>query len=105
IVPALLFILISGFGSAMVLIPGVTLVQDHTPDSLLGRVFSLRTTLFYTAIIFSTYIGGWAGDRFGTQSALLVCGIVLTISVGLAALIPSVRASGLEPVEATTGTD
>lgn len=105
IVPALVFILISGFGSAMVLIPGVTLVQDHTPDNLLGRVFSLRTTLFYTAIIFSTYIGGWAGDRFGTQTALLVCGIILTISVGIAALIPSVRASGLEPLEAPAVTD
>lgn len=99
ILPALLFITIGGFGSAMVLIPGVTLVQDHTPDSLLGRVFSLRTTLFYTAIVFSTFIGGWAGDRYGPQLALLVCGIVLMISVALAALIPSVRASGLEPHE------
>jgi MFS transporter, DHA3 family, macrolide efflux protein len=100
LVPALIFIGISGFGSAMVLIPGVTLVQDHTPDSMLGRVFSLRTTLFYSAIVFSTFIGGWAGDQFGTQPALLVCGIVLTISVALAAMIPSVRASGLESVRA-----
>lgn len=92
--PALLFIAVSGFGSALVLIPGVTLVQDHTPDNLLGRVFSLRTTLFYTAIVFSTFIGGWAGDQFGTRPALLVCGIILTVSVFLAALIPSVRASG-----------
>lgn len=100
LVPALLFIAISGFGSALVLIPGVTLVQDHTPDHMLGRVFSLRTTLFYSAIVFSTFIGGWAGDQFGTQPALLVCGITLTLSVGIAALIPSVRASGLEPVRA-----
>jgi MFS family permease len=98
LIPALIFITISGFGSAMAMIPGLTLVQDHTPDNLLGRVFSLRTTLFYTAIVFSTFIGGWAGDLIGTQSALLVSGITLTILVGIAALIPSVRASGLEPV-------
>jgi MFS family permease len=98
LVPALIFIGISGFGSAMVLIPGVTLVQDHTPDNMLGRVFSLRTTLFYSAIVFSTFIGGWAGDQFGTRPALLVCGIILTVSVAFAATIPSVRASGLEPV-------
>ncbi len=94
LIPALLFIAVSGFGSALVLIPGVTLVQDHTPDNLLGRVFSLRTTLFYSAIVFSTFIGGWAGDQFGTRPALFVCGIILTVSVVLAGLIPSVRASG-----------
>ncbi len=105
LVPALIVIAVGGFGSAMVLIPGVTLVQDHTPDNLLGRVFSLRTTLFYTAIVFSTFIGGWAGDRFGTQSALLVCGITLIISVALAALIPSVRASGLETVNEPATTE
>jgi MFS family permease len=98
LVPALIFIGISGFGSAMVLIPGVTLVQDHTPDNMLGRVFSLRTTLFYSAIVFSTFIGGWAGDQFGTRPAMLVCGIILTVSVALVAMIPAVRASGLEPV-------
>jgi MFS family permease len=96
LIPALLLIAVSGFGSALVLIPGVTLVQDHTPDNLLGRVFSLRTTLFYTAIVFSTFIGGWAGDQFGTRPALLVCGLILTASVILAAMIPSVRASGLK---------
>jgi MFS family permease len=96
LLPALAFIAIGGFGSAMVLIPGVTLVQDHTPDNLLGRVFSLRTTLFYSAIVVSTFIGGWAGDEFGTRPTLLVCGIVLMISVLLAAMIPAVRASGLD---------
>jgi MFS transporter, DHA3 family, macrolide efflux protein len=93
--PAVVLIALSGFGSALVLIPGVTLVQDHTPDSLLGRVFSLRATLFYSAIVLSTFIGGWAGDRFGTQTSLLVCGIILMVSVALAALVPAVRASGL----------
>jgi MFS transporter, DHA3 family, macrolide efflux protein len=102
---ALLAIAICGFGSAMVLIPGVTLVQDHTPDGLLGRVFSLRTTLFYSAIVFSTFAGGWAGDRFGTQPALLICGIVLMVSVALAALVPAVRASGREPVQLPVAED
>lgn len=102
---AILAITVSGFGSAMVLIPGVTLVQDHTPDNLLGRVFSLRATLFFSAIVFSTFIGGWAGDRFGIQTALLVCGIVLIVSVCIAAIFPAVRAPGLEPVEAVSGED
>jgi MFS family permease len=105
LVPALIFIAVSGFGSAMVLIPGVTLVQDHTPDNLLGRVFSIRTTLFYTAIVLSTFVGGWAGEQIGTQPALLVSGITLTILVGLAALIPSVRASGLEPIRVPSTTN
>ncbi len=103
--PALVFIAISGFGSALVLIPGVTLVQDHTPDGLLGRVFSIRTTLFYTAIVFSTFIGGWAGDVFGTQPALLASGLALIVLVLLAALIPSVRASGNEPAERPATSD
>jgi MFS family permease len=96
LVPALLLIFVSGAGSALVLVPGITLVQDHTPDRLLGRVFSLRATLFYTAIVFSTFIGGWAGDRIGTQNALIASGATLIVLVIFAALIPSVRASGLD---------
>ncbi len=105
LIPAIVFITISGFGSAMVLIPGVTLVQDHTPDKLLGRVFSIRQTLFYSAIVFSTFIGGWAGDVFGIQVALITCGLVLVVLVSLASLIPSVRASGHEQVVVSPSPD
>jgi MFS transporter, DHA3 family, macrolide efflux protein len=102
---SVVFIGIGGFGSAMVLVPGMTLVQDHTPDELLGRVFSLRTTLFFAAIVVSTFVGGWAGDRFGTQPALLVCGATLVVLVALASLIPVVRASGIEAASTAIDTD
>lgn len=105
LVLAIVTITISGVGSAMVLIPGQTLVQDHTPDHLLGRVFSLRATLFYSSIVGSTLIGGWAGDQFGTQPALLACGILLIVLAALASLIPVVRASGVEPVHLHSGED
>jgi MFS transporter, DHA3 family, macrolide efflux protein len=94
---AVLLIAVGGFGSSMVLIPGVTLVQDLTPNHLLGRVFSLRSTLFFGAIVFSTAIGGWAGDVVGIQASLFLCGILLMVSVGLAVLFPSVRAPGVPP--------
>jgi MFS family permease len=94
---AVVLIALSGLGSAMVIVPGVTLVQHLTPDRLLGRVFSLRSTLFFSAIVASTAVGGWAGDTFGIQQSLFVCGLVLMGAVALVSVFPSVRASGSDP--------
>jgi hypothetical protein len=55
--------------------------------------------------VFSTLVGGWAGDRSGIQESLLICGMILIGSVCIAALFPAVRASGIERVEPATGED
>lgn len=89
--PAVLIIAVSGIGSMMVLIPSVTLVQRYTPEHLLGRVFSLRSTLIFGAIIASNALGGWSGEAFGVQRALFACGALLAVCAAAAAGFPSVR--------------
>jgi MFS family permease len=91
-------IAISGFGSMMVLIPSVTLVQLHTPEQLLGRVFSVRSTLIFGAIILSNAVGGWAGEQFGVRESFFVCGLLLVVSTLIALAFPSVRSVDFAPI-------
>ena len=95
---AMTTIAISGFGSMMVLIPSVTLVQLHTPEPLLGRVFSVRSTLIFGAIILSNAVGGWAGQRFGVRESFFACGLMLVVSTLVALLFPSIRGVDFTPV-------
>lgn len=89
---------ISGMGSMMVLVPSVTLVQRHTPDRLLGRVFAVRSTLIFAAMIITNAVGGVAGERFGVRESLFFCGSALVALVLLASVFPSVRASDTPPM-------
>ncbi len=93
-------IALSGVGSMMVLIPSVTLVQLYTPQNLLGRVFTVRSTLIFGAIIVSNAVGGWAGQVFGVRQSFFACGAFLVVSTAIAALFPSVRSVGLSPIVA-----
>ncbi len=93
-------IAIAGLGSMMVLIPSVTLVQLHTPEHLLGRVFAVRSTLIFAAIIISNAVGGWAGQQFGVRISFFGCGALLFAGTIAAAMFPSVRSVGAEPVSA-----
>ncbi|HVX29264.1 MAG TPA: MFS transporter, partial [Nitrolancea sp.] len=94
---AMATIAFSGFGSMMVLIPSVTLVQLHTPEPLLGRVFSVRSTLIFGAIILSNAVGGWAGQEFGVRESFFACGLLLVVSTLVALLFPSIRGVDFTP--------
>ncbi|HEX3721785.1 MAG TPA: MFS transporter, partial [Nitrolancea sp.] len=98
---AMATIAISGVGSMMVLIPSVTLVQLHTPEPLLGRVFSVRSTLIFGAIILSNAVGGWAGEEFGVRESFFVCGLLLFVSTLVALVFPSVRSVDFSPTVVT----
>src|SRR6185312_12626238 len=96
-------IAISGIGSMMVLIPSVTLVQMHTPEALLGRVFSVRSTLIFGAIIVSNAVGGWAGQQFGVRQSFFGCGLLLVVFTLVALAFPSVRSVDFAPIAAEPG--
>jgi MFS family permease len=78
----------------------VTLVQLHTPEPLLGRVFSVRSTLIFGAIILSNAVGGWAGEHFGVRESFFACGLLLVVSTLVALLFPSIRGVDFAPVSA-----
>ncbi|MCX2726710.1 MFS transporter [Thermomicrobium sp. 4228-Ro] len=79
---------LTGFGNLLFLVPSVTIVQRITPASLMGRVFALRSTLLFTALIVANGIGGWLGDQLGADRAFLAIGSLLVVASLVAAAIP-----------------
>lgn len=88
---AVLLMAATGVGNMMVLIPSVTIVHVCTPGDLLGRVFSFRSTLIFTALIVANGVGGWAGDTFGVLPVLAFTGAGLLGGAILTALVPASR--------------
>jgi len=98
---AVLLMAATGVGNMMILIPSVTIVHRCTPGHLLGRVFSFRSTLIFTALIVANGIGGWAGDAFGVLPVLAVTGVGLLGGAVLAAMVPACRQA--DALEAAAG--
>jgi MFS family permease len=81
--PALAF---AGFGAIWMAANGNTLIQATVPDELRGRVLSVYTTVFAGSTPFGALFAGALASRWGAVVALAVGG-VLTIAVGVAALL------------------
>ncbi len=98
---AVLLMAATGIGNMMVVIPSVTIVHRCTPAHLLGRVFSFRSTLIFTALIVANGIGGWAGDTFGVLPVMASTGAGLLAAAVLAAMVPASRQA--DALEAAAG--
>jgi MFS family permease len=82
---------LGGIANMLFFIPSITLTQEQTPNKLLGRVFSVRTTLITTAIICSNLVIGLGAEQYGVQAMFGVIGGLLVLIGLLAALLPSAR--------------
>jgi MFS family permease len=80
---------LTGLGNLLFLVPSVTIVQRVTPASLMGRIFALRSTLLFTALLVANGIGGWLGDRMGAERAFLAVGSFLIAATLVALLLPA----------------
>ncbi|MCS7256033.1 MAG: MFS transporter [Thermomicrobium sp.] len=80
---------LTGFGNLLFLVPSVTIVQRVTPASLMGRIFALRSTLLFTALIVANGIGGWLGDQLGADRAFLAIGSALVVAALVAVAVPT----------------
>ncbi len=80
---------LTGLGNMLFLVPSVTIVQRVTPASLLGRIFSLRSTLLFTALLIANGVGGWLGDYLGATAAFLTVGSLLVLATVAAMLVPA----------------
>jgi MFS family permease len=77
---------LAGFGAIWMAANGNTLIQATVPDALRGRVLSVYTTVFAGSTPFGALFAGALASRWGAVAALAVGGI-LTIAIGLAALL------------------
>lgn len=77
-----------GVGLPWTLIAGVTAVQTHTPDHLLGRVSATSTTLMFGPIAATNPLGAaavHAGPRWVFATAATVCATAAVLAVRSAA--------------------
>ena len=81
---------------------GNTLIQATVPDELRGRVISVYTTVFAGSTPIGALFAGALASRWGAVAALAVGG-VLTVAVGVTALLWLRRHHGLAAVPAAPG--
>ncbi len=80
---------LTGLGNLLFLVPSVTIVQRVTPARLMGRIFALRSTLLFTALIAANGVGGVLGDWLGADRAFLAVGSMLLAVVVAVVWIPA----------------
>jgi MFS family permease len=98
-IPALAF---AGFGAIWMAANGNTLIQATVPDELRGRVLSVYTTVFAGSTPFGALFAGALASRWGALAALAVGG-VLTVAIGVTALLWLRRHRGLAAAPAGPG--
>lgn len=88
---ALLFYALAGFFNLLFFISHTTLLQEHTPLEMRGRVFAVRSSLVYSGLFVSRGWSGALGDALGSALTLSIIGFLLGL-VGLGSfLIPALR--------------
>jgi MFS family permease len=73
--PALLAMLVVGFGAIGMAATANTTIQLAVPDALRGRVISVYTTLFVGSTPLGALLTGWLASQFGVDVALAVSGL------------------------------
>ncbi len=88
---ALFFYFLAGFFNLLFFISHTTLLQEHTPLEMRGRVFAVRSSLVYSGLFVSRGWSGALGDVIGSALTLTVIGLLLGL-VGLGSFfIPALR--------------
>jgi MFS transporter, DHA3 family, tetracycline resistance protein len=88
----LLSALVIGFGEVAVGLAWTNSLQDHVPDELLGRVYSLDY-LGSTALIPVGYlVAGMASDAFGPSLVFLAGGLISALILAAMTMLPQIRA-------------
>jgi MFS family permease len=82
---------IIGIANVVYLVANVTLFQERTPQTLMGRVIATRQALVFGVIAVSMVVTGGLADLVGAAPVLIGAG-VLSAAAGLAGLlIPAMR--------------
>ena len=83
--------LVSGVGASVVGLAWTNALQDHVPDELRGRVFSLDY-LGSTALLPVGYlVAGIASDAVGPSAVFLVGGLVSAVILAAMTMLPQIR--------------
>ncbi|MBW3612781.1 MAG: MFS transporter, partial [Chloroflexi bacterium] len=81
----------TGLFNMVYIVPTITLFQQRTPQSLMGRVVSSRQALVFGAIALSMGLSGWMSDLIGADMVLIVAGAICAVAGAVGLLIPAMR--------------
>lgn len=76
---SLLVLLLNGLADSCVVVSFSALAQRDIPNGTRGRFFSTSITLFRAAVLVSALIGSLLSDSIGTQSTLIVAGLIVAL--------------------------
>jgi MFS family permease len=94
------WLFIAGVSNEVIVVPCITLIQEITPEHMLGRVFSVFGTALESASLISMGVLGYLASVVAVQSLLFAMSAGILVVVLVASLVPV----SLEPaplVEAT----
>ena len=80
-----------GFTNVLAYVPTVTILQEHTPQSIVASVFGARIALTNLSWLPVILLGGLIGEAVGVDTFLAFAGLVTFIAALLGALVPAVR--------------
>jgi hypothetical protein len=72
----------------LVIINGITLRQELTPDSLQARVHASGRMIAWGGYPFGSFLGGFASEVIGVQSVYVGLGMLMMLLFGLALITP-----------------
>lgn len=91
VIPAILFVFVSGVALACLDMAWVTSLQELVPNEKLGRVSSIDMLGSFILLPFGFGIAGWATDRIGPSAVFAIGGAVSMCLAVLGLLHPGVR--------------
>ena len=84
--------LVVGFGEVAVGLAWTNALQDHVPDELLGRVYSLDYLGSAALIPVGYLVAGLASDAFGPSAVFVAGGLISAAILAAMTLLPQIRA-------------
>ena len=84
--------LVVGVGEVAVGLAWTNALQDHVPDELLGRVYSLDYLGSAALIPVGYLVAGVASDAFGPSAVFLAGGLISAVILAAMTLLPQIRA-------------
>ena len=82
-----------GTGFALVSVSGKTVLQEHSPDAIRGRVIATQLFLSSAASTLPLPLVGKLADVFGFQRVFALLAVIV-VSMGIASLVHAVMGSG-----------
>jgi MFS family permease len=76
--PVLLLWMVAGTGNAFATVSFSTLLQEHTPDRLRGRVMAASDAVLNSAVVVGALVSGVMAAQIGVRGAYLVAGLMMT---------------------------